>query len=141
MDSGLYVLLLHLTSSQRISIGALGEHHFKRGWYLYTGSARRNLRRRVARHLSSEKALRWHIDYLTTATVPVGALLVFDEELHECELNQMVGAEFQLMTPMSRFGASDCHKGCPAHLWYSPKSISPKKLKSLDLKSFHWLKP
>jgi Uri superfamily endonuclease len=60
----LRILVLH---PLRLRVGALGEFDFPAGQYLYTGSARRNLEARIARHLRRDKPLRWHIDYLLTA--------------------------------------------------------------------------
>ena len=108
-DSGLYVFLLRLQSASTLTIGALGEHHFPPGWYMYTGRARKNLRRRVERHWSLKPTRRWHFDYLSTAldSEPVGAVVVPDAAgLNECELNRMVGALVGNQVPVAGFGAS-----------------------------------
>ena len=131
--SGLYVLLLRLKKPVTIRVGALGSCAFPKGWYLYTGSARRGLGKRVARHFAAEKPLRWHIDYLSTAAgaIPLGAVLIPMDgpvdgpghELGECEANRRVGALIEGRAPLPRFGASDCRARCPAHLWHTPHAV------------------
>lgn len=112
-DTGLCSYQLHITVSRPriLSIGRLGTLRFPAGRYLYTGSARRNLIARVRRHLSRDKKLRWHIDYLLTAH----AVKVVDVTLSheaECPLNQCVTGE--IIAPA--FGASDCRAHCGSHL-------------------------
>ena len=129
--SGLYVLLLRLKKSATIRVGALGERDFPAGWYAYTGSARRGLAARVARHMASEKPLRWHIDYLTTAECirPLGAVLIpTTRSLTECEVNRRVGFLTGGSAPVPRFGASDCRNRCPAHLWHSARAVDAAAL-------------
>ncbi len=64
MNSGIYILLLYLPESRKIKIGALGSLQFKKGFYIYIGSAQKNLRKRIERHMRKKKTKRWHIDYL-----------------------------------------------------------------------------
>lgn len=126
-DSGLYVFLLRLQIASTLVVGALGEHHFPPGWYMYTGKARKNLRKRVERHWSLKPARRWHIDYLSTAldSEPVGAVVVPNAAgLSECELNRLVGSLVGNQVPVAGFGASDCRAGCPAHLYFSRAPVS-----------------
>jgi sugar fermentation stimulation protein A len=126
-DAGYYVFLLRLLEPADVRVGALGEHHFPAGWYLYTGSARRNLHGRVSRHWSLKPALHWHFDHLTTvlSSEPVGAVVVpLDAGLDECELNRRVGALVGRRAPVRGFGASDCRADCPAHLWFSAAPVS-----------------
>ena len=76
--------------------------------------------------MSPKNKLRWHIDYLTAtaAAKPIGAILVPDGLLTQCELNQKVGNLMGNRAPIPGFGASDCRSGCPAHLWFSPKRVA-----------------
>ncbi|HEX22686.1 MAG TPA: GIY-YIG nuclease family protein [Chromatiales bacterium] len=106
-----YQLHIAVSRLRILSIGRLGTFRFPSGRYLYTGSARRNLVARVRRHLSQDKKLRWHIDYLLTAH----AVKVVDVSLSrdsECPLNQRVAGE--IIVP--GFGASDCRAHCGSHL-------------------------
>lgn len=126
-DSGLYVFLMRLRTADFIEVGALGRFHFAAGWYLYTGSASRHLHKRVARHWSRKKKVRWHMDYLSTAldSEPVGAVLVpRDAGLTECQLNRAVEKLVAGSVLAPGFGASDCRAGCPAHLWFSATAVS-----------------
>lgn len=108
-----YQLLIHLDDDLEIGIGALGIHQFPAGNYIYTGSARRNLAARIRRHLSPDKRLRWHIDYLLVQP-SVHILEVTTSGRPECAWNQLVCGTL----PVPGFGASDCRKGCGAHLVY-----------------------
>jgi len=142
---GLYVLLVELRATCSLQVGALGTFTLPAGMYLYTGSARRGLRARVARHLAAEKSLRWHMDYLTTApgtrrlgavmfpvTVPVAPpRQAGNGPLCECELNRRAGALAGGVAPVPGFGASDCRAGCPAHLWYTGRHLSLDDLAEL----------
>ena len=68
-NSGLYVLVIELVEHARIRVGALADLDLEPGWYVYTGSARRNLRQRVERHRRPKNRIRWHIDYQTSHPV------------------------------------------------------------------------
>ncbi len=129
-NSGLYVLLIFLEADCTLAVGALGEFRLPGGQYLYCGSARSNLRQRVARHLSSRKAIRWHIDHLTSAAPAVlqGALFLDARGLSECALNRAVGALAGAHAPVPRFGASDCRSGCAAHLWRTSHRLTLENL-------------
>ncbi len=108
-----YQLLIHLKAPIRLDIGALGRHHLPAGFYLYTGSARRNIEARVARHRRKRKPRRWHIDYLTCHR-NARVVETWLSDRPECQLNQSVAGE----VVVARFGASDCRSGCGAHLKY-----------------------
>lgn len=96
-----------------LAIGRLGVFEFPAGRYVYTGSARRNLEARIARHRRTEKALRWHIDWLLAAPA---ARIVSVRRSHEpeCALNRKAGGRVLA----AGFGASDCSAGCDSHLRY-----------------------
>lgn len=108
-----YQLIILLKQDCRIQVGALGQFDFKAGYYVYSGSAKRNLAARLARHCRKDKPLRWHIDYLTSQpTSAVVDTYTFNSE--ECQLNQACPGSI----PIPGFGASDCKSGCGAHLKY-----------------------
>jgi Uri superfamily endonuclease len=106
-----YQLHIDVPRLVRCTVGRFGVMEFPTGRYVYTGSARRGLEARIARHLSSRKTLRWHIDHLLAApgVVVVG---VVRSQCPECALNRLVRGS----TPVPGFGASDCRAGCGAHL-------------------------
>ena len=108
-----YQLVIDVARPLRVQVGRLGRFRFAAGRYVYTGSARRNLEARLARHASREKRLRWHIDYLLTQP---GVKLVQARRSHlpECALNRRTRGTI----PVPGFGASDCRAGCTSHLKY-----------------------
>ncbi len=108
-----YQLVLEIQKPIRVQVGALGIFDFPAGLYVYTGSARKNLAQRIARHFKKEKPLRWHIDYLTTHPA-VRILEVKKFTTHECNVNRKTKGS--IVVP--GFGASDCRKKCGAHLKY-----------------------
>ena len=111
-----YQLLIRVSKPVSVSVGALGRFDFPSGWYVYTGSALRNLAARVRRHLSAHKTLRWHIDYLLAQEgVAIREVKLFC--VPECELNQQL--EGTVVVP--GFGASDCRAGCSSHLKRLPR--------------------
>jgi len=109
----LYVVLTYVPRRTAIAVGSLGQVSLERGWYAYVGSAARGRRARVARHLTAEKPLRWHADYLFTAFPPRRAWLV-DGAAGECELAAGLAAPPGAARLPARFGASDCR--CAGHL-------------------------
>lgn len=113
-----YQLIISVNSKICLPVGGLGELEFSPGNYIYTGSARKNIVSRVARHLTDEKKLRWHIDYLLAHP----AVIVTDVRFYrlpECELNQMTAGDI----PAAGFGASDCVAGCVSHLGFQGKAV------------------
>ena len=90
------------------------------GWLVYTGSARRGLDARVARHLRRRKPLHWYVDVLTShPLVTVAAAWLYPDvggAVTECALNRATAALPGASLPAPGFGASDCRARCPAHL-------------------------
>lgn len=110
-----YQLQIEVAQPLRCTIGRLGTFDFPAGRYVYTGSARRAFEARIARHLRADKTRRWHIDYLLTAP-GVRVIDVVRSARAECVLNRGVRGS----VPVPGFGASDCRKGCGAHLKLLP---------------------
>ena len=116
-----YQLHILLTKNIELQVGALGKFRFPAGRYIYTGSAKRNLQARIKRHLSKEKKLRWHIDYLLQQP-SVSICEVVTSNREECAWNQSVKGSI----PIAGFGSSDCSSGCGAHLRYLGESNKSK---------------
>ncbi len=112
-DRGSYLLILRLPRRARIEIGGLGWISFPAGFYLYTGSARRSLAARMARHLRKRKNLFWHIDYLTDRCDRPLCLPVRTG----ADLEHEIAAKLREIADWSvaGFGASDCR--CETHLF------------------------
>ncbi|MGC9490424.1 MAG: DNA/RNA nuclease SfsA [Thermovirgaceae bacterium] len=113
IDGGSYLLLLRLDERRRIATGALGERDFAAGYYCYVGSAAKNLKARMQRHLRRRKNFRWHIDYLREHCHVVACLPVRSADPLECGLARAVAAIADGSVPC--FGSSDCL--CPSHLF------------------------
>ena len=112
-DSTTYQLKIEIAHPVTVTVGRLGKFLFPAGRYVYTGSAKRNFEARIARHMRTEKILRWHIDWLLAAP-GVGITGVRRSIKDECVLNQSIRGS--VVAP--GFGASDCREGCGSHLRY-----------------------
>lgn len=111
---GIYLLGINVDWNMTVRVGALGEIPFDKGYYIYVGSAQNNLNKRVERHLSKNKKLRWHIDYLLCRGKVNVRKVYFREagkEL-ECETAKHLS---ELGEPINGFGSGDCK--CKAHLF------------------------
>lgn len=114
MDSGIYIAILHLSKTAKITVGKLGTFNFKKGFYFYVGSAQKNLSTRLERHAKKKKSLRWHIDYLSAKAKMLGAITIPGTRELECRLAKKLSNIFEPAVP--GFGASDCK--CGGHLFY-----------------------
>lgn len=113
---GIYALIVHLEDDKNITVGKLGKMDFKRGYYVYIGSALNSLEGRINRHRRKEKKLRWHIDYLLEKAKVVDVLYKETEERLECESARKLEERFP---GTKSFGSSDC--SCKSHLFYSER--------------------
>jgi Uri superfamily endonuclease len=116
MDSGVYHLLVSVRSGRHIKIGQLGRHWFPRGYYVYTGRAKKGLQKRLERHWRRDKKRRWHIDYLLHHAQLVGEKKCLTRAERECLLNTRILRRPDAQVIVKKFGASDCR--CVAHLVY-----------------------
>jgi sugar fermentation stimulation protein A len=112
-DRGSYLLVLEVAQSRRIDVGGMGKVAFPKGYYVYAGSARANLTKRVERHLRRRKQFHWHIDFLRDRADSCTALPVRSSEDLEHDLAAALGQVADWDIP--RFGSSDCR--CPTHLF------------------------
>jgi len=96
---------------RNIHIGKLGEFYFPQGCYLYVGSAKRNLMKRIERHLRKEKKKFWQIDYLLS----YGRVKsVWTGEAEEEDVADILGEKLNI--PVKGFGSSDTKRN-RAHLF------------------------
>jgi sugar fermentation stimulation protein A len=112
-DRGCYVLILRLRENTPIAIGGLGEVKFRKGYYLYVGSARKNLGSRLERHRRMRKRLFWHVDFLRAVAEFHFAVPIRTQDVLECALARAVSEIAEWKIP--GFGSSDCL--CPSHLY------------------------
>jgi len=114
--TGLYQLWIELARPISLRVGRLARFRFQAGWYVYTGSAKRNLPARVARHRRRSKTLRWHIDYLLASPhAHIRRVLTRPWRAGgECRWHRTTARAPRATIPVPGFGSSDCR--CPAHL-------------------------
>ena len=112
-DRGSYILILRLRAEKTLNIGKLGRVKFKAGYYLYAGSALKNLTQRLERHKRERKKLFWHIDYLRAHAEVHLALPIRASDPLECKLADALEKISDWQVP--NFGCSDC--SCGSHLF------------------------
>jgi len=122
-DRGSYILILRLPENISLEIGKLGQVPFRKGYYLYFGSAMKNLSKRIQRHRRIGKNLFWHIDYLRAHAQFHVALPIRTQDDLECEIARAGKGIAGWEVP--GFGASDC--SCRSHLY----GMSEDPLKSV----------
>lgn len=142
MNSGSYHILLKIKREKELEIGYLGRQKFQKGYYFYTGSAKKNLIQRIERHIRKEKKLRWHIDYLLNSDdVEIIDIFLFYSHLsEECDRNREVFELQGSSQPCKHFGSSDCSK-CSSHLVrFKYKKDIKEYLKKIKNHSYYLLK-
>lgn len=118
ISHGIYCLVLRLRHACRITVAGRADCRFPAGWYVYVGSAKRNLPARLARHVRRAKTLRWHIDRLRPFARVSEIWVRPWAPGTECETGETVRRLPGAAIPCRGFGASDCH--CEAHLIHLP---------------------
>ncbi|HLA26407.1 MAG TPA: DNA/RNA nuclease SfsA [Syntrophales bacterium] len=117
-DGGDYLLLLHLAADMSLEVGSLGTVDFPQGYYLYVGTAKRALTKRLARHLRKNKTINWHMDYLRPyadrcTAIPIRSRKPLEHALAKALLDMSDWS-------IPAFGSSDCR--CPTHLFGMKKN-------------------
>ena len=121
LDSGTYLLVIGLKKNVKIKIGKRFIVTFYRGYYIYAGSAVRNLRTRIERHYRKQnKKQFWHIDYfLNNEYTLIEEVITFKREsMSECRIAEHLSSIPGAAHPVRGFGASDCRNRCMSHLVY-----------------------
>jgi len=126
-DSGIYVLFIRLPRRTRLTSGPF-TGPFRRGTYLYVGSAQRGLGARLARHMrrAPQKRLRWHVDHILEHGFVVHILSARLPRPAEPALAVKLGSMYE---PVPGFGSSDSPAG--SHLFFSPGKIGVRDLRSV----------
>ncbi len=109
---GTYCLLINVKKDSKIKIGKLGRLNFKKGYYVYVGSALSSLDKRIERHLSNNKKKHWHIDYLLMNKNSEIKKIFYKKAKKECEFANQI-KKFGI--GIKNFGGSDCK--CGSHLF------------------------
>lgn len=113
IDGGSYILIMRLDSDRLIEVGDLGGILFRRGYYLYVGSVKAGMSRRIDRHLRRRKNVDGHVDCLRNGADGIRALPVRSCESLECTLAGTLGTLSEWSVP--GFGCADC--ACESHLF------------------------
>ncbi|MFA4860869.1 DUF123 domain-containing protein [Methanoregula sp.] len=121
MDKGIYCLVFS-SPGCTAGVGALGEIAFRRGWYIYVGSALGSgglarLERHIALSHARDKRPKWHVDYLSTDSrfSLRSTVHAVTGERFECRLAGVLAEP-----GIPGFGCSDCT--CPSHLVYRTRN-------------------
>ena len=139
-DSGVYIMVMYLDHELDLEIGSKGMMHFNAGYYMYVGSAKANLTKRIERHKRKRKKMHWHLDYfrghcemiaavpIRTSGLPLESWSLTHEPYPsmpsmpdpddvdvsvECALADAVRGVAEWDVP--KFGSSDCD--CNSHLF------------------------
>lgn len=108
---------------ENVQIGKLGSFSFEKGYYVYVGSAKKNIYSRINRHIQADKKQRWHLDYLRPY-LQIQEVQTYDGKEGECQLFDRLKKRNVGTIPAQGFGSSDCK--CVSHLFYSAKESSLK---------------
>lgn len=127
-ERGVYFLVIKLGKTQEIKVGKLGKFSFPKGYYIYTGSALKNLDARIKRHLKKQKRKFWHIDYLLACkNAKIMKIFKIKTSLKlECKLNHKLRKKLRASVVIKKFGSSDCN--CDSHLLYLRKNPGVKRM-------------
>ncbi|WP_448589565.1 GIY-YIG nuclease family protein [Thermodesulfobium sp.] len=108
-----YVIILFLEKNRILNIGKLGKIFFKSGFYVYCGSAKKNIKQRIKRHAKAFKRHHWHVDYLRQYCKFIDSFIA-DGTKTECEISKKLKDISE--NSILGFGCSDCN--CISHLYY-----------------------
>jgi len=124
---GIYLLVIKVNKDLKLKVGSLGKIDFKKGIYIYVGSAQNSLKKRIKRHKLKKKKIFWHIDYLLDNKFSKIIKIFYKkaDKSQECEVAKKL---IKYGIPIDHFGSSDCK--CKSHL------IKIKELKIIDKLNF-----
>ncbi len=140
-DKGNYCIVIEVLKNSRIKIGAKGFMEFKKGYYVYVGSALGSLSTRIKRHLSDDKKKHWHIDYLllNKNTKVIQVIYTNCTEKIECDISHNINETS--VNYIELFGCSDCK--CMSHLYFYDSlddaiNSSNESYKKIGYKPIKW---
>ena len=119
---GVYVLIIKVEQPAEIQIKSLGVVDFVPGKWVYVGSAMgdgsTSLENRLGRHFRKQKTIYWHIDHLLDQDMEIVKAIWAQSTIHlECEVAHSLASNNSFEPGPKGFGASDCKKGCIAHIF------------------------
>ena len=117
-SKGTYALVLNLRQDKPITIGRLGNFLFKRGYYVYVGSALGpgGIAGRITHHIKTASRPHWHIDYFRQYAEIVE--IWYQEGIKDMEhaWAEQLEKLYFVAAPVKGFGSSDCP--CNAHFFH-----------------------
>ena len=120
-----YIIIFRIKTHIKIDVGRFQSVPFKRGLYLYIGSAKRGLKKRIERHISINKKLYWHIDYILSNRASTILEIWYKREDEECKHAQIISRLSSSEIVKKGLGSSDCN--CPTHIFLFRGTISELK--------------
>ena len=129
--TGIYILKIKLDHPTTLTYGKNHTSHFPKGYYYYVGSALNNLDARITRHLSQEKKIHWHIDYLLKQATIENIYYKITTEKEECAIAQTLAKK---LDNIPHFGSTDCT--CKSHLYYSQNPLSMDLQNDLQFENY-----
>ena len=140
-NKGTYCLVLSMEKESNIKIGAKGKISFKKGHYVYVGSALNSLTKRIERHISKNKKKHWHIDYLLmNKNAQLNQVIyTYSHNKIECDVADEIFKNSDEYIEL--FGCSDCN--CRSHLYYfkvceNAVKTSIETYKKMGYKPYKW---
>jgi len=127
MNSGLYFLLIRVKKSCSLKIAGKDEI-VPRGYYIYTGSAQKNLASRINRHCRKEKKKHWHIDYLLEIADVIDVKIIPDGSRDEEAVYAEKWLSIADFVPVKKFGASDSPAKSHLSGFFTKKKIMQSEL-------------
>ena len=99
---------------------------FKKGNYLYIGSAKACLEARLQRHLRKKKKTYWHTDYLLKSKkTKILQIWIIDKKM-ECQTAEVFCQDPTTEIIKKGFGSSDCK--CLTHLFFIKDEKKTEKI-------------
>ncbi|UCH96781.1 MAG: DNA/RNA nuclease SfsA, partial [Candidatus Aminicenantes bacterium] len=114
-DKGSYLLIFYNEQPFKKTIGPVGEREFKKGYYVYVGSAMQSLEKRIKRHLRKRKKIHWHLDHISPGYMKMKKVYPIrrPDRIEEALARGLLAiCDSYVMD----FGASD--SGLPSHFFY-----------------------
>ncbi len=115
LDRGSYLLVLYNETAFSKRIGRLGERQFKKGYYVYIGSALNGLNSRIKRHMRKRKKTHWHLDYIFPGCMKLSKLFPISRK---DRIEVLLAQRLQTISSnrIPGFGSSDTRE--PSYLFF-----------------------
>jgi Uri superfamily endonuclease len=112
---GAYLLILRNNEDISLRVGSLGVLSFRKGFYIYVGSAKAGIEGRIRRYIEGPSRIKWHIDYLITAPSFRLESVIKIESGDEVKIAKNLS---EILSAVNKFGSSDDREN-KSHLFFS----------------------